>query len=398
MDVIPVLNNMEIHLASEWLADDPARRQCLDVYQALIDLLPRLASLDMNSDRQLQVLMQARNLATRASSHAIRLLQFGRAIELLESGRAVFWAQNLRLRASFDPLDCNIANELHEISRRLEVKAETAIPLDLDDNLTRARVERVMTERHRLNVRFGQLVDRVRTQPGMERFLRNADYASLGSAAMRGPVVILQALWMCVIASPNADPQVIPLHNITNVWLENAARTYHQSASTSRIRLESRGVRKCPMNDYIPAEYDILEELWHRIAEPLLSLLGWTVSELSTLSNYEETKIDFRKCKGERVHGCSFARQGCSRSYQSMLLGSTIYTTAKPRIVCQTTASFHTRLLWELVFPIRGNLWLHPERTSRSSWLLHRYLPTRLHYLLYAKRLLSSRTSSTPTF
>jgi hypothetical protein len=168
VDVIRVLENVENYLSPEWYGGDPSRkqgldvyRQCLDVYQTLISLLPRLASLDMGLVPRLQVLAQARDLATRAYSHAIGLSQFERAIELLEAGRAVFWAQTLRLRTSFDSVNGEIARELRDISRRLEAAADFNIPPDLNNSSRRARVDTVMAERRHLTTRFDDLVNQV---------------------------------------------------------------------------------------------------------------------------------------------------------------------------------------------------------------------------------------------
>jgi hypothetical protein len=280
VDLVPLLTSVEVNFASKWVAVDPTRKQCLDVYQALIGVLPRLASLDMNLARRIQVLSQVRHLATRAFEHSIQLLQFDRAIELLEAGRAVFWSQHLRLRSSFDALDSKTAQELRGIARRLEFAADSNISLDIEDNLARARMESIMTERRRLSDRFDELVREVRLQPGMNRFLRHLDYTALSSAAMRGPIVILQPSWMCVITAPYTEPEIVQLQEVTDEWLERAARTFRHSSHTSS---SDRGARKSSVGDmqsYISAEYSILRELWRRIAQPLLSVLGWTVSYL----------------------------------------------------------------------------------------------------------------------
>jgi tetratricopeptide (TPR) repeat protein len=282
VDMVPVLRSVESNFASKWIAEASTRKYCLDVYEALINILPRLVSLDMDLARRIQVLSQARDLATKASSHSIALKKFGRAVELLESGRALFWAQHLRLRTSFDSLDHDTAKELRDISRRLEITASPNLPLDLDSNLARARIERIMADRRRLSSRFNELVDHVRSQPGMDQFMSNMDYMALSSAAVRGPIVILQLSWMCVITTPHADPKIIPLHEVTNAWLQGVANILHLVISRSRSRLDERGARKQPLDDHngtrSSEEYTVLAEIWRRIVQPLLNLLGWKVS------------------------------------------------------------------------------------------------------------------------
>jgi tetratricopeptide (TPR) repeat protein len=280
VDLIPVLSSIENRLSSEWSEDNPSRTQCLDVYQALIHILPRLASLDMDLARRIQVLSQARDISTKASSHAIILRQSSRAIELLEAGRAVFWAQHCRLRGSFDSLDHDTAKELREINRLLEVTTSTDIALDLDSNLARARIERIMAERRRLSARFDEIVIQVRSQPGMDRFLRNLDYKTLSLAAIGGPVVVLQLSWMCVITAPHADPQIIPLHEITNGWIQGAANTLGLAVNRSRSRLDKRRARKQPPDQEATRsseEYTVLAEIWRCIVQPILDILRWKV-------------------------------------------------------------------------------------------------------------------------
>jgi hypothetical protein len=283
VDIIPVLKSVETNIAPKWMADDPIRMQCLGVYRALIDILPRLASLDLDSACRIQVLSQARDLATTASSHAITLKQLDHAVELLESGRAVFWAQHLRLRTSFDSLDCDIGKELRDISRRLEVTANPTFPSDLDSNLARARIERIMAERRHLGTRFDALVKQVQSQPGMSNFLRNLDYQALSPAATRGPVVILQTSWLCVIPSPYQTPQIAFLPEATDQWIRNSFQVLRESARTNRTRLNIK-VSSLRQAAHCGADYGILTEIWTRIVKPLLDILGWPVSRFFLLA------------------------------------------------------------------------------------------------------------------
>jgi hypothetical protein len=115
----------------------------------------------------------------------------------------VFWSQHLRLRTSFESLDYDIAKELRDISRRLEVTESPNIPQDIDSNLARARIERIMRERRHLSARFDEIVDQVRLQPDGSNFLRNLDYNALSIAATHGPVAIYQTSWLCIISSPH---------------------------------------------------------------------------------------------------------------------------------------------------------------------------------------------------
>jgi hypothetical protein len=282
MDLIPVLRRVETNLELDWIEDDYTRRRCLDIYQVLTSLLPRLASLNMNLSHRLQVLYQACDFATKGYSHAIKLKQCDRAIEILESGRVVFWTQRLRLRKSFDLLDSGISQELSDISRRLEIimTASSNISLNLDSNVTRARMERGMAERRRLATQFDKLVDEVQLQPGRSNFLGNLDFRALSSAAIHGPVVILHSSWLCVITTPHIDPHIIALPEVTNEWILTTVNTLRLATRTN-CRLDHRGARKRPGGvaaSKCSDEYDILADIWRRIIQPLLRGLGWKVS------------------------------------------------------------------------------------------------------------------------
>jgi hypothetical protein len=138
-------------------------------------------------------------------------------------------------------------------------------------------MERILKERRSLSARFDELIDHVRSQPGMSRFLQNLGYMDLSSAAIRGPVVILQLNWICVITAPQTDPQIIPLHEVTEDWLHGAANTFRLAVH----RVDDRGLRKRPGSGNAGQrsdEYKILTDIWRRIVQPLLNILGWEVS------------------------------------------------------------------------------------------------------------------------
>jgi tetratricopeptide (TPR) repeat protein len=283
--IIAVLAEVEKRWVPLWSPTDPARGRLLDVYRAVIDLLPRLASLDSDPSHRVQVLGQTRDMAGRAASQAIALEDFTSAVELLEAGRAVFWTQLLRTRTSFDGLDPDVAAELRDTARRLENMTGTSVPLDLDDHAARDRMERMFNERRRLSKQFDELVQTVQTQPGMGGFLRNADYDQLSHAARRGPVVVLHSSWMTVIASPGAAPRVLALTKLNDQWMSEAMRVMRSAAKRGRMRIDSRGMRKRPAEESISPDADIqavFAELWRQVAQPLLEFLKWPVSLVMT--------------------------------------------------------------------------------------------------------------------
>jgi hypothetical protein len=86
---------------------------------------------------------------------------------------------------------------------------------------------------------------------------------------------------MCVITAPRADPQIIPLNEVTKEWLQGAAENLRLAAHRSRDRLDRRGARKRP-SEGAPSqysnEYNIRADIWRRVIQPLLDFLRWEVS------------------------------------------------------------------------------------------------------------------------
>jgi hypothetical protein len=177
-----------------------------------------------------------------------------------------------------------------------------------------------MGERRRLSNRFDELVNKVRLNPGMDPYLRNLDYTALSSAALHGPVVILQPYWMCVITAPHADPQIIPLHDVSNQWIQRAATTFRLSARRSLDRLDDRGAMKRRPNGAATKnsdDYDILADIWYRIVQPLLKILRWEVSQ-TILSPNSVAHARNRSKTAESVHVYLSVQQECSHSCRFM--------------------------------------------------------------------------------
>jgi hypothetical protein len=278
-DVVPFLQRVEIDFAQSWTSYSTDRQLLLHVYQALIDLLPRFASLELEPAHCITILAQTSDLARTACAHALELNQSDLAIELLEAGRAVFWTQCLRLKASFDDLPPTTAAELRNLTRHLERVVDSSAEIGS------ARMERLLIERRHMRERFEALVLSIRAEPGMERFLRNLTYEQLSEAAHRGPIAILQDSWMCIIMAPGVAPQTVRIPKMTKTWLQDAVERLRHSCRLGRRGLEDpRGMKKRPVEASASrsVEQRILADLWQEIARPLIAILGWKVGPLYT--------------------------------------------------------------------------------------------------------------------
>lgn len=208
----------------ENLAEEDPRRFMLGLYRKTIELLPRVASFGALSER-LNALRDFEKLGEQAVAHALALGKDNYAVEVLESSRAVFWSQALRLRSTYDGVPAHMAEELGQLSRRLESGGIA----DQDDEGMSRSIETSKTEREevfkfhkptevelkRLGRRFEELVTQVRSMPGLERFLLHDVYERLKRAAIKGVVVILVAnssgCHAIVVKSASPFAQHVPL-------------------------------------------------------------------------------------------------------------------------------------------------------------------------------------------
>jgi hypothetical protein len=132
---------------------------------------------------------------TDAAAAAIQLGKFDLALEWLEQGRSIVWGQMLRLRNPLDNLrehHPKEANEPEKISRTLDSTRVTySDPLALSSNNTPQSLEEVAQAHHRLAEEYDHVLPRIRNIPGFGEFLQPDRSASLCTAAISGPVVIV---------------------------------------------------------------------------------------------------------------------------------------------------------------------------------------------------------------
>ncbi|KAJ7930623.1 CHAT domain-containing protein [Mycena leptocephala] len=175
------------HETSSWARKAASFRHpsAMQAYQYTINLLPRLASLDLNIRQRQEALC------------AIREDKFDKAVEFLCAGRAVFWAQALQLRTPLDELHSvapQLAQKLQTISNALEATSAHDGFQTMHDNSRHIRnLEKEVTHRRILNKDWNDTVEAVRKLEGFDGFLLPKSISKLQKAACNGPVVLLNA-------------------------------------------------------------------------------------------------------------------------------------------------------------------------------------------------------------
>jgi tetratricopeptide (TPR) repeat protein len=284
-EVLDVLRDIEETSVPSWSPSDPRRTTILEIYRVMIDLLPQVASFGLHLRTRVHVLERGRDLAVRAAAHAVYLSQPKLAIEALAAGRAVFWAQYLRLRASFDGLPPDMARRLTELCYLLEAGSmDRPAPLHAEDNNTaRGRAERELAERRRLAEEFERLLEQARALPNRRSFLRSLDYDSIAQNTRgRGPHAILlassRASWALLVTAPDTEPEVVSLPGVTEKWLYTASTSFRTCVQQSRDAAGKRGMKMIRAQDPERiSEETLLKELFLKVTRPIITRLGWKV-------------------------------------------------------------------------------------------------------------------------
>jgi tetratricopeptide (TPR) repeat protein len=239
------------------------------VFSTTIALLPQVASFGLDPRARLAVISDSGQLTAQGASHAISINRHELALEMLEAGRSVFWAQGLRLRTSFTNLPSKIGDRLTALTSALNQPMA-------DFGGEGPGKDRELARRRRLGDEFKAVVAEARLLPGMEDLLQNSSFASLARAAQQHPIVVF-------VASKNSGHAIIILKNAqcVHVNLEKAkgstlkALVHHIEMHTRHAR-SSRGI--CIMQRTTPSATDVYRELWTTVMLPIVTALGWPVS------------------------------------------------------------------------------------------------------------------------
>jgi tetratricopeptide (TPR) repeat protein len=223
-------------------------------------------------------------LAGDAAACALEAGMPERAVELLEEGRSVLWAQTLQTRHDLTALGeahPEEAERLAEIRRLLDHHEATAnrqageiVPAEPEEEpvieFTQALVR---DERIRLAQEWDAIVGRVRRFEGFANFLVPTPFAELAPAADQGDVVtinvsrfrcdalILTETGLLVVALPELRVEVLAEVAAAYIGMLRMTRDYQRLPADRRHRLND-GMR------------EVLRWLWTVIAAPVLDALG----------------------------------------------------------------------------------------------------------------------------
>lgn len=266
----------------------------LQVYRSTIELLPLLAGIGLTiTQRQRSLVLDTDGLACEAAACAIRQKKYTNAVELLEEGRGIFWAQALQLRTPLDDLEevhPVLAQELRDISRTLEDGALRDLQLQREDGTEEDRTILDQDSAHysRLDASRVELLDQIRDLDGFRDFLQPKPFHYLLASASNGPVIILNASKFrsecdALILRPGHDtPYHIPFRTFTYrraYILMKRMRELSQSSLPAFRGGTSRGTSIWMPEGGSDAVFrKVLGSLWREVVLPVIGLLGLKVS------------------------------------------------------------------------------------------------------------------------
>jgi tetratricopeptide (TPR) repeat protein len=253
----------------------------MDLYAQIIGLLPLAANFDLDHSARLQAVAGRDEIARNAAARALLLGCLPRAVEMLEQGRGVFWTQTLHFRTStFDGVPREDCMELQRMLGLLEHGAHRVENLDQPAN----KREQELETRRQLNEAVQALITKIRSYPGLNRFLLPPAFDVLFGSLPDGFVVIVNASKLA--------PHALLLHQATRLATSLVLKPFRASLYSAELRTQLPrhpvSVSENNGENWTRAMRldggrtgcleDVLSYLWTSTVQPILDMLGLNVS------------------------------------------------------------------------------------------------------------------------
>ncbi|KAG8902951.1 hypothetical protein FRB99_003919 [Tulasnella sp. 403] len=250
-------------------------RPCdMDMYTRMFDLLDlsiaRGCSLETRREQLSHDpnILHGKQLVSEAVAFAIEHGALETAVEFLERGQSILFAQLSRYRPSsvvetLRLLKPDLAARFKELSWQVECATFTEgqqvpgvrMQHPLEDPISRA---------NRLKAEWERVVEEIRAMEGFEHFLRPTPFAVLQRAAAEGPVILVnisESRSDAIIVTSNGLPTVVPLPFATPSQINQATSTFKATPQLMSNRKALNG----------------LEVIWDTIVEPVVTKLQDTL-------------------------------------------------------------------------------------------------------------------------
>ncbi|MGW7002416.1 CHAT domain-containing protein [Streptomyces sp. NPDC054933] len=201
-----------------------------------------------------------------------------RATALLERGRGLLLARQLEARADLSELRSahpELARGFERLSDQLAAEPDALAAMRPDENPpTTGRAEWSRLAKLRASRELDELIERIRTEPGFDDFLRPLSAQQLRQLAADGPIVVLNH------AQRYCHALVVTARSITALRLEAESAEISDAARRQRDAIDAinaYGLSRPSPAQLVAAGATVRETLswtWHRIVRPVLDLVG----------------------------------------------------------------------------------------------------------------------------
>ena len=208
------------------------------------------------------------------ASYQIHAGQLPQAIETLERGRTLLWSEMRGLRSSVDSIravDSHLADKFVTVNKDLEMLTLSFSPngdvdgRDSDHEGMEPFGRIVMRQQKLLNDRE-ELISQIQALPGLETFLKPPSFETLRSAALQGPVIIINhCKWRSdiLILLHDSPPSLILTTN-----------DFYIRANNLQDRLEGARKHGLESDEYEGVLSSVLKELYDLIGRPVIQRLN----------------------------------------------------------------------------------------------------------------------------
>jgi tetratricopeptide (TPR) repeat protein len=206
--------------------------------------------------------------------------QVKQAVETLERGRALIWSEMRGLRTSTDQLrtaDPALADKFADINQRLESVTISVALGDDDDEIGCSEagtghrensIGHLVLSQRRLLEERDTLITHIQSLPGFERFLRPPSFDFLNSAALHGPVIVINQ------SQADFPSHILLLRKDSRPFVITTPSSFHDHAD--RLEKELLRVRK---EKGLDSEYygltlaSVLSDLYELVGKPVVERL-----------------------------------------------------------------------------------------------------------------------------
>jgi CHAT domain-containing protein len=229
--------------------------------------------------RLTQAFIDGGRLPSDYASYQIENGQVKQAVGTLERGKALIWSEMRGLRTSTDQLhaaDPALEDKFADINQRLE-SVTMSVALGDHDEISRSgtgteprehSIGHLVLTQQRLLEERNTLITQIQSFPGFEHFLKPPSFDFLNSAALHGPVIVINQ------SSFPFPSHVILLHKDSPPSIISILSSFHDRAN--RLENELLRVRKekgLDSEDYDLTLASVLSDLYELVGKPVVERL-----------------------------------------------------------------------------------------------------------------------------